>query len=672
VVAPALVWAVAACAGFAGRSSRTTVRPLDADEQVALARVLQAADARREDTAAFEAALRSRSTVVRAAAARALGQIHVDDAARRLRALLKDADTAVAANAAFALGLVRDSTAATVEALAAALDGSPSVASEAAWALGEIGPPAGAAVERGLGSPHDGAVTEELLHAAGRLRPAPLSTIVPFLSASDPALARAAAYAIARPRLAAGVRAIVPLASSRDPLTRSYVARGLASEAAGDSLAGQAVAALSRLAADSDPHVRVAAVYSLGGYGPQARAPLLTAVRDSNANVRVAAAQSLASVLGPRRRDWAELWSVDTGFMFRRSLVASAVRAGVILEAIDEDNPDNWQRSPDWRYRASVAEAADGTPVERVREVALPLTRDHDGRVRTAAYAAFAPYADSADAAAHPWRREVLLSALHDEDCYVRAIVLAALAGQARASEVPSVVQAYRLALSDSADDARAAAVAYLASAWRADSAHFNDSIRAAVRELPPSRDPSVLIATAGSPILEHWGPAPGTGRSLDWYEGIVRSVVAPTAAGSPLHADIVTDRGSITLELFALDAPLTVYNFMSLARAGFYGDTRFHRVVPGFVAQDGDPRGDGNGGPGHTIRDELNRRRYDRGTVGMALSGPDTGGSQYFLTLSPQPHLDGHYAAFGRVVAGLDVMDALVQGDRIKEVDVR
>ncbi|HWJ23595.1 MAG TPA: peptidylprolyl isomerase, partial [Gemmatimonadaceae bacterium] len=125
----------------------------------------------------------------------------------------------------------------------------------------------------------------------------------------------------------------------------------------------------------------------------------------------------------------------------------------------------------------------------------------------------------------------------------------------------------------------------------------------------------------------------------------------------------------SITVELFGADAPLTVLNFTTLARRGFLRDTRFHRVVPNFVAQDGDPRGDGNGGPGYTIRDELNRRRYDRGAVGMALSGPDTGGSQYFLTLSPQPHLDGHYTLFGRVVAGFDAMDRLVQGDRILEV---
>ena len=87
---------------------------------------------------------------------------------------------------------------------------------------------------------------------------------------------------------------------------------------------------------------------------------------------------------------------------------------------------------------------------------------------------------------------------------------------------------------------------------------------------------------------------------------------------------------------------------------------------MPDFVVQDGDPRGDGNGGPGYTIRDELNDLPYLRGTVGMALVGPDTGGSQWFITHSPQPHLDAKYTVFGHVVAGMDVVDKLKQGDTI------
>ena len=102
----------------------------------------------------------------------------------------------------------------------------------------------------------------------------------------------------------------------------------------------------------------------------------------------------------------------------------------------------------------------------------------------------------------------------------------------------------------------------------------------------------------------------------------------------------------------------------MTLARKGFFNGIAIHRVVPDFVVQDGDPRGDGEGGPGFTIRDEINQRPYLRGTVGMALDWQDTGGSQFFITHSPQPHLDGRYTVFGHVVSGMEVVDRLVPGD--------
>ena len=127
-----------------------------------------------------------------------------------------------------------------------------------------------------------------------------------------------------------------------------------------------------------------------------------------------------------------------------------------------------------------------------------------------------------------------------------------------------------------------------------------------------------------------------------------------------------------VTLTLFAWDAPLTVHNFTSLAQRHYFDGQRFHRVVPNFVIQAGDPRGDGNGGPGYAIRDEINRHRYGRGTLGMALSGPDTGGSQWFVTHSPQPHLDGGYTIFGELRAGASVLDQIVQGDRIVRITVR
>ncbi len=119
-------------------------------------------------------------------------------------------------------------------------------------------------------------------------------------------------------------------------------------------------------------------------------------------------------------------------------------------------------------------------------------------------------------------------------------------------------------------------------------------------------------------------------------------------------------------MELFHQDAPLTVRNFLSLAEAGYFDGQEWPRVVPNFVVQGGDPRGDTSGGPGYSIRDEIDRHRYGRGMLGMALSGPDTGGSQWFLTHSPQPHLDGTYTIFGRVASGWEALDTLLPGDRI------
>ncbi|HVX89741.1 MAG TPA: peptidylprolyl isomerase, partial [Gemmatimonadales bacterium] len=130
-----------------------------------------------------------------------------------------------------------------------------------------------------------------------------------------------------------------------------------------------------------------------------------------------------------------------------------------------------------------------------------------------------------------------------------------------------------------------------------------------------------------------------------------------------------VADRGPILVELFGPDAPLTVANFLRLVDRHYFDGQRWHRVVPNFVIQAGDPRGDGNGGPGWAIRDEINRRRYGSWVVGMALSGPDTGGSQWFITLSPQPHLDGNYTVFGRLKGGDANAQRVVQGDQIRSI---
>ncbi|MGQ9895993.1 MAG: peptidylprolyl isomerase [Acidobacteriota bacterium] len=151
--------------------------------------------------------------------------------------------------------------------------------------------------------------------------------------------------------------------------------------------------------------------------------------------------------------------------------------------------------------------------------------------------------------------------------------------------------------------------------------------------------------------------------RPLSFYSRLVRQYVQ-----NP-RVVVATTKGELTLELFSEDAPLTVENFLSLAKRGFFDDLTFHRLVPNFVVQGGDPRGDGDGGPGYQIRCEINERPYLRGSVGMALSGKDTGGSQWFICHLPQPHLDGGYTCFGQVVKGLETLDHLVRQDRILSI---
>ncbi|MGH7605967.1 MAG: peptidylprolyl isomerase, partial [Gemmatimonadales bacterium] len=178
----------------------------------------------------------------------------------------------------------------------------------------------------------------------------------------------------------------------------------------------------------------------------------------------------------------------------------------------------------------------------------------------------------------------------------------------------------------------------------------------------------------------EAWGGGGGsggatpiaTGRSVADYRDVARRWLAPALAGAPNpRVMLETDRGTLEIELLPAEAPMTVAAFLALVEQRFFDGFRWHRVVPNFVVQDGDPRGDGWGGPGRgfVLRDEINPVRYETGSVGMALSGPDTGGSQYFITHSAQPHLDGTYTIFGRVAAGGGVLDDIAQGDRIRSI---
>src|SRR5437867_656916 len=408
-----LAW-LAVLAGVASSAHAQRLPPgIDGTEVSLYAGLLSMTDTRQLDTMLIDRAISNRWRPLRAAAALAIGQIGPERGmlrAAQLRALLRDRDSTVAANAAYALGLLRDTAA--VPDLAAALALDHELAREAAWALGEIGASARTAISTALKSEHDPKTIIQLLLAAAKLRPVPLTEVKAYLRANHPSVVWAASYAIARTRAPGGVRDLIDLEAApalragllnpdrpaemsapyADTLaanqrTRAEIARGLAKSAAGDSLGPKAFAVLSRLVGDVDPHVRINAVRSLGTYGPQAKAALIYAAHDSDPNVRIAAAQSFGSALSKDSASFASLWSADTSLAYRSSLLASATRAGLRPPELRQ-----WTTSSDWRQRAAVASAA-GDTIDRAFAISrsAPLTRDPDPRVREAAYAALAP-----------------------------------------------------------------------------------------------------------------------------------------------------------------------------------------------------------------------------------------------------------------------------------------
>jgi len=211
------------------------------------------------------------------------------------------------------------------------------------------------------------------------------------------------------------------------------------------------------------------------------------------------------------------------------------------------------------------------------------------------------------------------------------------------------------------------AALAILEALAKQKTNEANDAIKTALNSsdhLIRRKAVALLKANGAGDFSDRIGTVKTRNTEVDYRRAVSR-------IGKHVTATVMTSKGSFTIEFLPEDAPLTVDNFVQLARKGFFNGQTIPRVVPDFVVQAGDPRGDTNGGPGYQIRCEINEVPYDRAAVGMALSGKDTGGSQWFVTHSPQPHLDGGYTVFGHVTKGMDVVDNISRGDTIRRVVV-
>jgi cyclophilin family peptidyl-prolyl cis-trans isomerase len=217
-------------------------------------------------------------------------------------------------------------------------------------------------------------------------------------------------------------------------------------------------------------------------------------------------------------------------------------------------------------------------------------------------------------------------------------------------------------------DDSNDAALSILDSLGKQKNTAANEAIKNALQSkdaLVRRRAAALLMTNGVGDYTSSIGPVKTTNTRADYERALARS-------GRSVRAVVTTSKGSFTIELLPSDAPLTVDNFIRLAQRGYFRGITIHRVVPNFVIQDGDPRGDGNGGPGYQIRCEINQVPYERAAVGMALSGKDTGGSQWFVTHSRQPHLDGGYTVFGMVISGMKVVDNIARGDVIQSINIR
>ena len=281
------------------------------------------------------------------------------------------------------------------------------------------------------------------------------------------------------------------------------------------------------------------------------------------------------------------------------------------------------------------------------------------------AHSSFLQTLKSRDASGKEPNAEVLIyfhQKLQHEEVNVRATVASILGEQAKPESLVPLIAALQQCEDDLTNDAKLAILTALSKfksnqAVEAIGTALNDS-----DHLVRRRAVELLKQVGAGDFSDRIGIVKTSNRKADYQRVVARM-------NRKVIAKIYTAKGAITMDLFPRDAPLTVDSFITLARRGYFNGLTFHRVVPNFVIQGGDPRGDGEGGPGYQIRCEVNMQPYGRGALGMALSGKDTGGSQFFITHSPQPHLDGGYTVFGQVTSGMAVVDRIVRGDVISRI---
>lgn len=577
-----------------------------------------------------------------------------------LEGLLGDPEPGVRRVAAFALGELGETTypQGARSLLGAVHDSDLRTGQLAVEALAKIGVSLEDLIPRLSQAPSDEILTR-LMPSLFRFRgPAVLRWSVQGRQSEDPQVRAMAAYGAARNPQPEGAELLRSLLVDTDPWVRGWGARGLGQ--VGDR---SDMARLRPLLDDADSGPIIQALRAARRLVDDAKtaAPvdwqprLLELLQDTRPGVRLSAIEASAAWLLDDSLSAVLQQLAREGSRRERELAMLALAEGgdpqgllLATQAMDSGEPAVRSRAAEILALHGMMDllgqmAADRSPAVRRTVLDLRLVATED------------------PSRAEVWVRE----GLTDGDPVVRARALEWLEEHPVAA-FDTLLTTFARGLRDRILDAQLVAIRAMVSRAEAAPSEW-DPVVAQLDKLAKHR--RLLIRREAIRGLETLGQqAPKLGaveerKPVQVYRDIAQRTVRPR------RVRIETQRGAVLVQLACPEAPLTCLNFLQLAEQGFYDGLEFHRVVPDFVVQGGDPRGDGSGGPGYTVRDEINLLRYGSGVLGMALSGPDTGGSQFFITLSMQPHLDGGYTSFGRVMDGFDVLSRIVQGDSILSI---
>jgi len=531
-------------------------------------------------------------------------------------------------------------------------DGVPKVRQAAAWAASHGGPDGLPPLMDRMVREPDLGVRATALANLWRFDDAGWEAFASAAAAdSEAGIRRAAAYSLARSTRPAARPALRRLATDAVAVIRASAMTGLGRA----PLTREDVAILSRAVGDEDPRVRAAACGALAAQpapavSESAAASIVemwTPIEPHVAVMAIRAAGARSEIGSPG--DLLELARTEEPWLASEAF-AAAVRRGA--DGAGKLGREWLSGGELWRRRAVAAVA----PLLG-RDVEAVVARDGDAAVRLA-------WLEPLDGPLVESRREVLEGLVAgDPDPAVRTAALNHLAEAGIGGGLDELFDLAERWRSDELPDARAAALTAALAAT-----DDNEQRAAVIRRATRDADPTVgvlVINAARSMGL----PATSHERELRHNRKYYLDLVEWMQDRHWL--DVVTDRGTVRIRLESLEAPLTSREIYDLAAAGFYDDLTFHRVVPNFVVQGGDPRGDGWGGAGILLPDEPAFRPFDAGRVGIATSGPNTGGGQLFITLAPADHLVGHYTNVGEVVHGREILSRIRVGDRIRRVEV-